>query len=213
MSTTDWTDALTRILDQHKIAPLEPEQTRKFTLYLDLLLRWNARQNLTAVREPEAILSRHFLESIACARALPVGVHTVLDLGSGAGFPGLPIALCRQDFSVTLAESQGKKAAFLREVVRSLEISVQVHGERAETLTQTFDCVVLRAVDKMHAAVRVAAEKVRPEGWLAPLSTPREIPFIEETVGEQFQWEPPVSLPGGEERLLLLGARRATNSL
>jgi 16S rRNA (guanine527-N7)-methyltransferase len=83
-----------------------------FEAYLSLLLRWNARVNLTAVRDEGGILSRHFVESIACARALPAGIATLLDFGSGAGFPGIPIALCRPEIAVTLAESQGKKAAF-----------------------------------------------------------------------------------------------------
>jgi len=87
----------------------------EFGAYAALLIRWNARMNLTAVRDEEGILRRHFAESIVCARILPPGITTLLDFGSGAGFPGLPIALCRREIAVTLAESQGKKVAFLRE--------------------------------------------------------------------------------------------------
>ena len=105
------------------------EQTAaKFEAYLSLILRWNTRMNLTAVRTEEAILSVHLVESIACARALPAGISTLLDFGSGAGFPGIPIALCRPEIAVTLAESQGKKAAFLQEAVRVLGITVKVHA-------------------------------------------------------------------------------------
>ena len=135
-------------------------------MYLGLLLRWNARVNLTAVRDAEGILSRHFVESIACARALPDGIVTLLDFGSGAGFPGIPIALCRPEMTVTLAESQGKKAAFLQEAVRVLGGSAVVQSRRAELLTHPFDCVTLRAVDRMEAAVSAASRLVGPEGWL-----------------------------------------------
>ena len=78
---------------------------------------------LTAIRDEEGILTRHFVESIVCARALPAGIATLLDVGSGAGFPGIPIALCRSEIAVTLAESQGKKAAFLQEAVRVLGVA------------------------------------------------------------------------------------------
>src|ERR1700733_10166220 len=90
----------------------------KLSLYLDLLLKWNARTNLTAVRDPEEIVTRHFGASLFAARVLSPHLligSTLLDFGSGAGFPGLPIQLFRPDFHVTLAESQNKKASFLRE--------------------------------------------------------------------------------------------------
>ena len=80
---------------------LDSEGSRRFECYLELLMRWNARLNLTAIRDQEGILSRHFVESIVCARAVPEGVKTLLDFGSGAGFPGIPIALCRPEITVT----------------------------------------------------------------------------------------------------------------
>src|SRR5947209_9573098 len=89
--------------------------------YLDLLLKWNARTNLTAIRDPEEIVRRHFGESLFAAQHLG-HPDTLLDFGSGAGFPGLPIALLRPDIHVTLAESQNKKATFLREVVRTFNL-------------------------------------------------------------------------------------------
>jgi len=94
--------------------PLDPIQASRFESYLSLILRWNARVNLTAIRDEEGILSRHFVESITCARALPAGIATLLDFGSGAGFPGIPIALCRPEIDVTLAESRAKRQPFFR---------------------------------------------------------------------------------------------------
>ena len=90
--------------------------------------------NLTAVRDPQQIQARHFVESIACARNLPADIGSLLDFGSGAGFPGVPIALCRPAIRVTLAESQNKKASFLMEVVRVLKLSSKVFAQRAENL-------------------------------------------------------------------------------
>ena len=86
---------LAELLTTANIPALQLSQSKQFNYYLSLILRWNARTNLTSVRAPETILSRHFVESIACARALPDSIATLLDYGSGAGFPGIPIAICR----------------------------------------------------------------------------------------------------------------------
>jgi len=198
---------LNALLAEASLEPLDSFQSGLFSQYLSLLLRWNERVNLTAIRDEGGILSRHFVESIACARALPAEISTLLDFGSGAGFPGVPIALCRKDMTVTLAESQGKKAAFLRELVRVLGIPVILHSERAETLGKQFACVVLRAVDKMPLAVESAANLVCPGGWLAPMTTNRELPGLQSVAGAQFSWQPAVSMPGGEDRVLALGRR------
>ena len=188
---------------------LDDSTAARFQVYLALLLRWNARVNLTAIRDEEGILARHFVESIACARALSYNIATLLDLGSGGGLPGIPIALCRPDLVVTLAESQGKKAAFLREAVRVLGIPVTVHSGRAEVLRSKFDCVILRAVDRMSAAVRVGAELVADRGWLALMTTVAEVERVESTAGKEFRWGPELLLPGGDSRLLVLGERLA----
>lgn len=197
---------LDAILAESGQPALNGETGSRFEAYLELLLRWNVRMNLTAIREQDGILRRHFLESIICARALPAGVGSLLDFGSGAGFPGIPIALCRPEISVTLAESQGKKAAFLREACRVLEISVRVHGGRAEGLEERFDCVVLRAVDRMGEAVGASVGLVKVWGWLGLLTTESEAPGLRETAGAGFAWEQ-VQLPGGDERILILGRR------
>lgn len=198
-------DQLQQLLVSSGLDALEVIQNKRFIDYLSLILRWNARTNLTAVRDPDAILSRHFLESIACARALPSGIHTLLDFGSGAGFPGIPIAICRPEIAVTLAESQGKKAAFLREALRVLGLPAQVHAGRAEALGRTFDCVTLRAVDRMESAVAAAARLVGPDGWLAPLTTHADLPALQRAAGPGFDWIPPTPLPGSDARNLALG--------
>ncbi len=189
---------------------LEPDLAQRFERYLELLLRWNSRVNLTAIRDPQEIQSRHFVESIACARAVPAGVATLLDLGSGAGFPGIPIALCRPEIAVTLAESQAKKAAFLREALRTLGIEAVVHGGRAESLKTTFDCVVLRAVDRMRDAVAAGAALVAPHGWLMLMTTGAEVPSLRAAAKHGFHWGQSIRLAGSEDRMIALGQQGRT---
>ncbi len=159
---------------------MPPGLYAQLSIYLDLLMKWNARTNLTAIREPEEMVRRHFGESLFA------GVHlgtrlaegaSVLDFGSGAGFPGLPIQLLRPKLRVTLAESQGKKASFLREAVRTLGLATEVWVGRVEAMPavngtpRRFDAVTLRAVDNMQQALAEARQRVAPGGWLVTLST------------------------------------------
>jgi len=198
---------LNTLLAEASIAPLNPALANRFQDYCSLLLRWNARINLTAIRDEEGILSRHFVESIACAYALPAGINTLLDFGSGAGFPGLPIALCCPEIVVTLAESQGKKAAFLQEAVRVLGVSAKVHSGRCETLNTKFDCVTLRAVDRMQQAVQAAAQLVSPGGWLVLMASGADLAKLQAVCGAEFSWTKVVQLPSGEDRFVALGLR------
>ncbi len=199
---------LNQLLAQVDLAPVDAVQAAHFEDYLSLFLRWRSRINLSAVRDEEGILFRHFVESIACGRALPEGLSTLLDFGSGGGLPGIPIALCRPEIKVTLAESQGKKAAFLREAVRVLGISAEVHAQRAEALHEIFDCAVLRAVDRMPDAVHAATRLVGSRGWLALMTSRKELAGLQAAAGVEFSWLPPIPLPGSTDRLLALGQRR-----
>jgi 16S rRNA (guanine527-N7)-methyltransferase len=187
--------------------PLEARQLAQFEAYLSLILRWNARVNLTSIRDEEGILSRHFVESIVCARAIPAGIASLLDFGSGAGFPGIPIALCRPEVSVTLAESQGKKAAFLQEAARVLGIGFKVHSRRAEELATQFDCVTLRAVDRMVQAVQAGSKLVRPGGWLVLMTTLSTLETLQAAAGSGFCWHTVVPSGGAERELLAVGQR------
>lgn len=198
---------LNELLTQAGLATLDKETAARFGDYVSLILCWNARVNLTAIRDEEGILSRHIIESIVLIRLLPPKIDTLLDFGSGAGLPGVPIALCRPQVAVTLAESQGKKAAFLREAVRSLGLSSRVHAGRAEQLREQFDCVAMRAVDRMVEAVPVAAGLVRPGGWLALMTSEGELDRLRGAAGAEFSWLAATSLPGSERRLIALGRR------
>jgi 16S rRNA (guanine527-N7)-methyltransferase len=171
------------------------------SLYLDLLLKWNARTNLTAIRDPEEIVRRHFGESLFAAQHLGA-CETLLDLGSGAGFPGLPIALLHPEIQVTLAESQNKKATFLREAVRTLSLrNIEVWAARVETMpaARQFHTVALRAVDNMTAAIAAAAPRATHQ-LLLLTGTPPPLP-------PDFTPEPPILIPNTQASILLRATR------
>ena len=148
--------------------PLPPAAYDKVARYLAVFHVWSTRINLSTVREPVQVVRRHFGEGFVLAQALPEG-GTLLDLGSGAGFPGFPIALARPAMKVTLAESQKKKASFLKEAAWMMGLPVKVWPERAEQLAPgtLFDVVTLRAVDNMSAALDVSRRFLAPSGILA----------------------------------------------
>ena len=182
-------------------------------LYLDLLLRWNARVNLTAVREPEQIVTRHFGESLFAAKLLtsagPQGPIRVADVGSGAGFPGIPIKLWAPQIQLTLIESQNKKTAFLREVVRTLQLDgAEVFCGRAEQWGKTAELVTLRAVERFERALPVAASLVAPEGKLALLIGAGQIETARQIAGAAWRWNEPEAIPQSTERVVVIGERR-----
>ena len=166
-----------RVFSSEPIAALVGTQSlyRSLSVYLDLLLKWNDRTNLTAIRDPEQIVTRHFGESVFASRCVGsvLSVGRILDFGSGAGFPGIPLQICLPTSSIILAESQGKKAAFLRAAVRELEIPAEVWGARvAEMPAEShFDLVAMRAVDDPEKARAEAWGRVRHGGHLLEMTT------------------------------------------
>ncbi|WP_419805054.1 16S rRNA (guanine(527)-N(7))-methyltransferase RsmG [Terriglobus sp.] len=136
--------------------------------YISLLEIWNKKLNLTSVRDPEQMVQRHVGESFYMARLLPE-FQTMLDLGSGAGFPGLPVSLLRPEADVMLAEAHAKKAVFLREAVWMTGSHARVWAHRVEEMEKgyRFDVVTLRAVEEMREALTAAMERLEPGGTLA----------------------------------------------
>jgi 16S rRNA (guanine527-N7)-methyltransferase len=174
--------------------------------YLTVLLQWNKKTNLTSIRDKNKIVCRHFGESLFAARQVPASVTTLLDVGSGGGFPGVPIQIARPDIAVTLADAHAKKVAFLREVTRRLGLGCEVFGGRVESMPagKKFGAVTLRAVEKMAEVLPVAAERVEPDGVLLVMTTLSDAPSFSL---EGFVWGEPVKIPGSESRVVLVGTK------
>ncbi len=135
--------------------------------YVDLLMRWNTAYNLTAVRDGAEMITRHLLDSLS---VLPhVRGDRLADLGSGAGLPGIPIALCRPCEKVLLVDSNGKKARFLREAVRHLHLdTTRVAESRVEAVDGEFDCITARAFATLADMLGWGGHLLAPNGrWLA----------------------------------------------
>ena len=128
-----------------RVCVLSPEQVGQLLGHYELLLRWNKRLNLTSVRSEEEVVERHYCESLFLGVHLPPGPLSLVDLGSGAGFPGVPVAVLRPDCTVTLVESHQRKAVFLKEASRELR-NVRVISRRAEDIGERFDWAMSRAV-------------------------------------------------------------------
>ena len=212
---------------------LSRAQLQHISTYIDILLRWNASINLTAIRDPEEIVTRHFGESLFAARHLfprTTRVETtcpaeqrlasdglradtnrvsVADVGSGAGFPGLPVKLWAPHISLTLIESNQKKATFLREVTRALTLTdVNIQNVRAEALANAFDLVMLRAVENFATILPLAASLVAPAGRLALLIGAAQLEAAS-TALPQFAWSDPESIPLSRNRILAVAHCRS----
>lgn len=200
-------------------AELPPELFDRLRQYLDLLLRWNARVNLTAVRDPEQIVTRHFGESLFAAQILKTHLKThqpaaatLADVGSGAGFPGIPIKLYLPQIELTLIESQNKKATFLRELVRTLNLpEARVFAGRAEQWEKQAGIVTLRAVEQFERALPIAAELVATQGTLCLLIGASQIPTVQQRI-PQWLWAEPVPIPASQARVVLIGKRSAAEA-
>ncbi len=176
---------------------LDGLQLDQLYLHYEALRTWNRVINLTAVRSMEDAVVRHYCESLFLAIHLPPAPLSIADLGSGAGFPGVPVAVFRPDCRVTLIESHKRKAVFLREATRDIP-NISVRAIRAESVSDRFDWLVSRAVspeEVVHLAPRLATSI----GLLTGLADSRR---LMETI---LQWRDPVMLPWGMRRVLLIG--------
>jgi len=200
---------------------LTSAQLGQVSTYLDLLLRWNARTNLTSLRNPEHIVSRHFGESFFLAAQLfgaggfqlPITNHQlqILDVGSGAGFPAIPLKIAYPQINLTLVEAHHTKAVFLREVLRALHLDAEVKNVRAESLLLgSADLVTLRAVEKFDSILPIAARLIRRpttphsgRAGLALLVSSTQVSRAQELL-PNFHFRPPTPLPGSQNRVIQL---------
>ena len=153
-------------------------QLASFLKYLRELQAWNKKINLTSITEEKDIIIKHFLDSLTSARFLP-GVDTLLDIGSGGGFPGLPLKIAIPSLKITLMDSVEKKVHFIRHMIRTLDlkgadaISGRVESpELIDRLSGSFDCVTSRAFAELEAFVSLGAPYVRPGGILLAMKGP-----------------------------------------
>jgi len=186
---------------------LTGHQLGLLSIYLDLLQKWNAKVNLTAVRTAETIVTRHFGESLFAARLLfphTTTMQSVLDIGSGAGFPGLPLKIWAPALDLTLVESNQRKAVFLREVVRALGLQdVQVSSDRAEKLPTQADLVTFRAVEHFEQILPVAHKLTKPGGRMAILIGSSQTKTAISALGT-VGWDPPIPVPMSRSRSLMV---------
>src|ERR1022692_5345303 len=177
------------------VVELSPGQVEALETHYQLLLRWNRAVNLTSIKGMEEAVERHYCESLFLGAHLPQGPLRIADVGSGAGFPGFPVAVLRPDCQVTLIESHQRKAVFLRES-SGKQPNIRVLAKRAEKVTERFDRVISRAVSYEDLARFL--QNLAPT---ADLLTGGEEP----PAGIGFVWEAGVPLPWGKQRFLRTG--------
>jgi 16S rRNA (guanine527-N7)-methyltransferase len=189
----------------------DDKQVEHIQQYMRLLLAWNEKINLTAIRDPLEILYRHFCESMYAAFAVPVENGRLADVGSGAGFPGIPLKIIRPKLLTFLVESNVKKATFLAEVLRTIELPdtrvlVSRYEELGEEITP-LDFVCSRAVGEFQpflewaASERVAAKQVIL--WIGG----RDLDQARR--GIVWEWREPIPVPNSLRRYLLVGTRKS----
>jgi 16S rRNA (guanine527-N7)-methyltransferase len=189
---------LRQLLQPFKV-DLSPAQAGQTLAYLQLLQRWNEKINLTAIRDPEEAVTRHIGESLFVATH--VRIHgTLLDIGSGAGFPGLALKIVFPDLSVTLLEPVTKKRAFLKEAARVCGFTqVVVRGERLEELasvvpTPAYDFATVRAVGNLAALIPLAGSCIAPGGSLLLWLTQQQAVDLTK-IASGLIWADPLPIP------------------
>ena len=192
---------------------LDEPGLRVVRTHFELLVRWNRRVNLTGVRDPRQILRRHFVESLFLTTVMPLGPGLLYDVGSGAGFPGLPLKAAHPEMQVVLVESVQKKAAFLKEVVRTADLQgVRVEAARAEELARRPDrelghWLTMRAVGRLERLLPLLRQLLLPQGQVALFWGAADAARASRV--SSFAWREPVTVPGSERRVILVGQAQA----
>ena len=180
------------------VCQLSTEQVERLYGHFQLLDRWNQVLNLSSIRDMETAVVRHYCESLFLAAHLPLEAVSVVDVGSGAGFPGVPVAIARPECSIALVESHQRKAVFLREATRGCA-NVRVIAKRAEQVEERFEWLVSRAVawgDILGLVPRIASSVAFLLGATDASNLLKE---------NRFSWNAPVQAPWGRQRILILG--------
>jgi 16S rRNA (guanine527-N7)-methyltransferase len=188
---------------------LAPSLAEPLLAYLALLDRWNRTYNLTAIRDPREMVAKHLLDSLAMHPFVATG--RLADLGTGPGLPGIPLAIARPQLQVTLVESNGKKARFLREAVRTLDLrNARVAESRIEALAEpgAYDAITARALATLPLILELGGHLLGADGRLLALKGTRpdeEIAAL--PPGWRLQAVHPLAVPGlaAERHLVIVG--------
>ncbi|TWI13340.1 16S rRNA (guanine(527)-N(7))-methyltransferase RsmG [Lysobacter ruishenii] len=193
---------------------LDPALATPLLAYLGLLVRWNKTYNLTAVRDPHEMVTKHLLDSLAMhpyVDAIAARGGALADLGTGAGLPGIPLAIVKPGLRVTLVESNGKKARFMREAVRQLGLKdVRVAESRIEALAEpgAYDAITARALATLPLIIELGGHLLGPDGELLAM---KGVHPVDEIAGLPAGWavraSHPLVVPGlvGERHLVVVG--------
>jgi 16S rRNA (guanine527-N7)-methyltransferase len=183
---------------------LSVDQVTRLYEHYELLERWNQRINLTSIEPGEEMVIRHYCESLFFGAGIPNSPNSIADIGSGAGFPGVPFAILKPSCRITLVEANQRKAVFLREATRNLP-NVSVAPRRAEDLSTPFDWLIARAVNPTEVIA------------LTPRLAPRiglmlgQADFPELQTAKHIAWSEPIRLPWGDRRICVYGVSRETS--
>lgn len=201
---------------------IEPSQAQAFQTYTELLLEWNQKINLTAITEPSEILEKHFLDSLTLLLAFsPRQGAKLIDVGTGAGFPGIPLKILRPDLELILLDSLNKRLLFLRELCDVLKIDALCVHKRAEEagqekqMRESCDIAVARAVAPLNVLCEYCLPFVKVGGCFVAMKGPgaeKELLEAESAITELGGGKPEsntFTLPGGEKRNLLVIPKKA----
>ncbi len=189
---------------------LQEEQLEQFFTYKELLIEWNKKMNLTAIEQEEDIITKHFIDSLSIATYIP-DTAKVIDIGTGAGFPGIPLKILKKDLSITLLDSLNKRITFLEEVIRNLSLeNIQAVHARAEELAhkeeyrEQYDIAVSRAVAPMHTLLEYMLPYVKIGGKCICMKGPnlqeesKDLQNCLETLGGKIEKIEEIVLPETE---------------
>ncbi len=198
-----------RALEEFKL-PAYDDQALQIQQYIKILLAWNDKVNLTAIRDPLEILYRHFCESMFAGISVPIERGRLADAGTGAGFPGLPLKIMRPGLQVFLIESNLKKATFLAEVIRELGLKdAQVLVRRYEELGEEIaplDYVCARALGEYPRFLEWAhSERLAARSVVLWMGA-NDLPEVQKILG--WEWHEPIPVPNSLRRVLLVGTKK-----
>ena len=188
---------------------LSGHQVEQLTTHFSLLVKWNAKINLTSIREPAEIATRHFGESLYLTKHLSEPKGLLVDVGSGAGFPGLPLKIAWPSVPTVLLEPNNKKATFLKEVIRACALAgIEIRTERLEqaaatSLARRAMLVTLRAVAPTPGVLAGLKRLLAPGGRAALFVSDDAASLV--SASAEFRWDRPIRVPDSAQRVILLG--------